>query len=300
MASFIESAKPILGYGWKSLKIAFICFRCLLWSGIFFVLLFSDDYFRKDHLDLLWLFLVLVSIPITMVLIWKQFVSDIKLLRYKYSKYLFDLTYNELTQSNDNFVMQLGDYSSTDRSNEIFWNKSTGEEFADMYSYLNEFMYRRDSHAQKMKNALSKNNMKSLIMSSRNTVHSIRIWNSEGLVSFDFGDPITASSIEGFSISKDERVIRGEAITTRITNYKGFSYPSLIKGFRNYRGKSKTSYHTTYLPDRVISEYTVNVLIAQPNYEVIRMSINDNNSVVHEITNEFRILGIKQINNVYV
>ena len=295
MSQFLEIIKPISTLVWRTLKIIFICFRCLLWSVFFWVIIFSSDYFTKDHLDLLWVLLVFISIPVTLVLICKQFVSDIKYLRNRYSANLFKESYNELGGINTIVPFLDKGNALTYESKELCWNVSTGDEFRNLDSYLSFFVERRDYHAKQMRRAISKNDMKSLIMNAPNSIHSIRIWESEGLLSIDYANPITVQAIEGFSISKETTVIRGEAVTKRVTKYKGYSYPSFFMGKRNYRWKKTSTYRTTYQPDRVVNDYEVSIIISQPNYEVIRMNIKNNRDIADRITKELRELGIKQI-----
>lgn len=295
MSAFSKYAKLGIQIGLRALKIAFICFRCLLWSVFFFAILFSSDFFRKDHLDLLWLLLVFISIPVTLILIGKQFVSDIKYLRNRYATYLFREAYNELGGIKTLVSLPENGAPLYNESNEICWNVSTGDEFRNLDSYLSFFVERRDYHARQMRGAISKNDMKSLILNAPKSVHSIRIWDSEGLLSINYATPITVNSIEGFSITKETKVIRGEAVTKRVTKYKGYSYPSFFLGTRNYRGKKTTTYRTTYQPDRVVNDYEVSIIISHPNYDVIRMTIKNNRNIVNRITGELRDLGIKQI-----
>ncbi len=294
MATFFDTVKPVLKYGWCSLKITFICFRCLLWSFFFFVLFCNSDFFRDTHLDLVWLLLVLILLPLTVLLIFRQFVSDIRVLRKKYAKNLFYRSMNELNFEKEKILIDSNRLYTQVAEKEIFWNTSTGEEYKNLDNYLHSFLDRRDNHAKEMKKTFTKRGMKSLILSARNGTHSIRFWDSANQISLDYETPIPIHFIECFSITTNTSIIRGNSIKKIETRYTGYSYPFLL-GLRNNRGKGKTTYRTIQQPDILVKDYSVNIIISSPNHQIRRMIIRNNQNLVDRITCDLRNLGIKQI-----
>lgn len=296
MISNESKQKQVLTFSWRFFKNLFILFRSLLWSGLFFLALYGFSYLRQDNLDLLGLLLVLVSIPVSIVLIVKQFISDLTWLKNKYTQRVFEEVYKDLNNDNSSSWLPIYNMNIGALSKEFLWDISTSDVFDDINSYVRMYPYRRDHMAYRMRNSFLKDSMRSLILSSPNYVHSIRIYEATGTISFDYKYPIPFEEIVGFYFSENTNIIRGKGVTTTKTNHKGYSYPTLF-GRRSYRGKSTTKTLTTYEPDRIVKEYTLNVCLNPLKYDGdIQMKLGCNHQLAHEIDRYFIRIGIPNKN----
>lgn len=263
-----------------------LCTIPLVWALIF---LLEDKHYIPSFIALL---LILISAIAILILSYKFLKIDILKLRRMYTRRLYKKSMVDLINSNadDRLLINKKDVDQ----NHFIWDLYYSFRHPDFISFLDAYEYREDINAKNIRTCWTKKTMKKHILFGLNQMFSLEIFENSLII--DESLKVNKNSILQIAIINNAVMKHGTGHFRGVANFSsvGGGYTS-SNGYSVNSSFGSSSFHgkIEYDPNTKIHDYVLNVTTSDFANPTITIEIGNNQDMVFEMENRFRILGLE-------